>query len=58
MFFKITNNLISFNKLVFMLLIFNTYFRITKLDVLFLSIIQCIIAIKKAINEIHKYTAF
>lgn len=39
MFFKTINNLMNPNKLVLTLLIFGAYFRITKQDALFLSII-------------------
>ena len=38
-FFKTINNLIDRNKLVFILLIFGAYFKITKLNTLFLLII-------------------
>lgn len=38
-FFKVINNLISLNKLVFILLIFDIYFKITELNISSLSII-------------------
>lgn len=47
--FKVINNLLSLNKLVFSLLVFDLYSRMIKLDVLFLSINQHIITIKKVI---------
>lgn len=41
--FKFINNLISLNRLVSTLLVFNIYFKIIKLDVPFLSITKCIL---------------
>ena len=44
------------NRLVYTLLVFGIYLKINELNALFASIIQRSIAIKKAINEIQKYT--
>lgn len=50
--FKAINNSISHNELVPILFFFDTYSRMTELDVLSLSIIQCIIAMQKTIDEV------
>lgn len=52
MFFKVINNSMSFNGLVFTLPVFSIYLRIIKLDALSLSIIQCAIAMKKIIDKV------
>ena len=52
MVFKAINNTISPNKLIFILLVFNIYPQIAKLDILLLLITQQANAIKKAIVEI------
>lgn len=44
------------NRLVFILLAFNLYFKIIELNVLSLSIIQYIIAMKKTIDKFQKCT--
>lgn len=51
MFSKTINNLISSNKLVLTLLVFGIYPKMTKLDILFLSITQHAMAMKKIIDE-------
>lgn len=51
-FFKAMNNLVGLNRLVFILLIFGIYFKIIKLNILFLLIIQYAIVIIKAINKV------
>ena len=50
--FKAINNIISFNRLVPILLVFGVYPQIVKLDILLLLVIQRANAIKKAIVEI------
>lgn len=57
MFFKVINNSIGSNRLVFILLVFGTYSRITKLDASFPSISQHTMATKKALDKVQKYTA-
>ena len=52
MFFKVINNSMSFNRLVFTLPVFSIYFRIIELDALSLSIIQYAIAMKKIIDKV------
>lgn len=44
------------NWLILILLIFNVYSKMIKLDALFLSIIEYAMAIKKIVNKIQKYT--
>lgn len=58
MFFKAINNSIGSNKLVPILLVFDAYFRITKLDVLSLSIIQHAMALQKVIGDVQRCTTF
>ena len=52
MYFKAIINSVCFNGLIFILQIFDTYFKRTKLDVLFQSITQYTIAIKKTIDKV------
>ena len=54
MFFKAINDLMDSNRLVLILLIFGTYFKMSELDALSASIIQRTIALKKTINEVWK----
>ena len=56
MFFKAINDLVGPNGLVFTLLVFGAYPRITELDALTSSITQRAIAMKKAIDEVQKCT--
>lgn len=53
MFFKVINNLVSLNKLILILLVFNFYFIITKQIILFPSIILRAMPIKKATKDIQ-----
>lgn len=46
------------NELVSNLLIFDVYFKMTKLDTLFLLIIQYAIAMQKAIDKVRRYITF
>ena len=57
MFFKAINNSSDPNVLVSILLVLDAYLRMTKQDAAFLSIIQRVIVMKKAIDEIQKCTA-
>jgi hypothetical protein len=52
--FKAINNLAGPDGLVFMLLVFRAYLKIIKLNVLFFTVVQKAIAIKKAMAEIYK----
>jgi hypothetical protein len=52
--FKAINNLAGPDSLVFMLLVFKAYLKIIKLNVLFFTVVQKAIAIKKAMAEIYK----
>ena len=54
MVFKALNDIVRLNRLVLTLLIFSTYFRITKNDTLLLIIVQRSIALKKAIKKVKK----
>lgn len=54
-FFKVINDLVSLNKLVFILLVMSIYSKMTKQDGLSLSIIYYVIAISKAIDKIQKF---
>lgn len=57
MFLKAINNLVGFNGLVPILLVFGAYSKIIELDASFLSITQCAIAMKKSMDEVRKCTA-
>ena len=52
-FFKAINNLVGSNELVFTLLIFGAYLKMTELDAPSLLIIQYNMAMKKAIDEVR-----
>ncbi len=52
--FKAMNDLVGSNRLVFILLVFGTYCRIYELNTPSASIIQCVIAMKKTMNEVRK----
>ena len=54
--FKTSNNLVGLNGLVFTLLVFGAYPRMTELNAIFLSITHYAIAIKKAMDKVQKYT--
>ncbi len=54
--FKTINDSVSPNGIVFTLLVFGAYLRITELDAPSLSITQHGMAMKKAMDEIRKYT--
>lgn len=56
--FKAINDLMSPNRLVSTLLVFNAYSRIIKQDTLSLLNIQCVMVMQKAIDKVQKYTAF
>lgn len=56
--FKAINNLVGPNRLVFILLGFDTYLRMTEQDAPSLLITQRVLAMQKAINEIQRSTAF
>lgn len=56
--FKAINNLVGPNELVYTLLVFSVYFRMTKLDTASLLISQHAIAMKKIIDKVQKYTIF
>lgn len=55
MFFKAINNLVGFNRLILILLIFDVYFRITKINIPSLIITWRVLTMQKTINEIQKY---
>jgi hypothetical protein len=52
--FKAINNLAGLDGLVLMLLVFGAYPKITESDVLFLTVAQKAIVIKKVMAEIYK----
>lgn len=56
--FKAINNLVDPNRLVPSLLVFRAYFRINELNLSSVSIFQHIMAMKKAINKVWKFTTF
>lgn len=55
--YKIINDLVGHNGLVPTLLVFGTYPSMSELDALSISITQSVIARKKAMNKVRKYTA-
>lgn len=57
-FFKTINNLLGLNEQVFTLFVFGAYPKMTKKDVLSLSITQRVHAIQKTINEFQKCIVF
>ncbi len=58
MIFKILNDSTNLNDLVFILLVFDTYFRIIEINASFLTITQQSIAMRKAMKEIRKIVTF
>ena len=54
--FKAINNSVGLNGLIPNLLVFGAYLRMTESDTSSLSIIQCAMAMKKAIDEVRKCT--
>ena len=54
---KTVNDSVEFHGLVFILLIFGAYSRMTKLDAFFSTINQRAIAMKKIMNEMRKFNA-
>ena len=54
MVFKAINNSVGPKGLIFILFVFNTYFKIVKFDILAILILQCTIIIKKAMVKIEK----
>ena len=57
MIFKIINNSIDFNELIFTLFVFDVYLRMIEMNVSFFIIIQRVVIMKKTMNEIRKYIA-
>ncbi len=55
--FKTLNDSIEFDKLIFILLMFDVYFQIIEMNALSLTIIQRIIAMKKIMKEMRKFNA-
>ncbi len=53
--FKIINDSIEFDDLILILLIFDVYFRIIKMNASSFTIIQRIIAMRKAMKEVQKF---
>ena len=53
--FKIINDLIDFNELIFTLFVFDVYSRMIEMNVLFFIIIQRVVIMKKTMNEIKKH---
>ncbi len=58
MIFKTLNDFINFNDLVFILLVFDVYFRMIEMNVSFSTITQQSITMRKAIKEVRKTIAF
>ena len=56
--FKTFNDSIKFNDFVFILLIFDVYFKMIEFDVSFFTITQKIMIMKKIINQSKKITHF
>lgn len=57
MFFKAINNLINPNMLVFILLVFSAYPRMSKQDAPSLSIIYYVMVLQKAMDKVQRCTA-
>ena len=57
MIFKIINDLIDFNELIFTLFVFDVYSRIIEMNASFFIIIQRAVAMKKTMNEVRKHIA-
>jgi hypothetical protein len=55
--FKVINDSIEFNDLIFILLVFEVYFRMTEMNASSFTIIQRVIVMKKIMNEIRKFNA-
>ncbi len=55
--FKIINDSIELDELIFTLLIFEAYLRMTEMNILSLTITQRVIAMRKAIKEVQKFIA-
>jgi hypothetical protein len=55
--FKIINDSIEFNDLIFILLVFDVYSRMIEMNVSSSTITQRVIAMKKAMNEVRKLHA-
>ncbi len=55
--FKIINDLIEFDDLISTLLIFEAYFQMIEMNVSSLTIIQRVIAMRKAMKEVQKFIA-
>jgi hypothetical protein len=55
--FKIINDSIEFDELIFILLVFEVYFRMIKMNVSSLTIIQRIIAMTKIMKKVKKFNA-
>jgi hypothetical protein len=55
--FKVINNSIEFDELIFTLLMFDAYFRMIEINVSSLTITQRAIATRKAMTEIQKFIA-
>ena len=53
--FKIINDLIDFNELMFTLFVFNVYFRIIELNVFFFILTQRTTAMRKIMNKIKSF---
>lgn len=51
--FKTINDLINLNNFVSILLFFDIYFQIIEINILFFTIIQRVVVIKKTMNEIN-----
>lgn len=56
--FKAINNFVTPNLIILTLLVLSTYPKITEQDTPSPSIIKRIMAIRKTINEVQKFTAF
>ena len=57
MIFKIINDSIDFNELIFTLFMFDAYSRMIEINASFFIIIQRVVTIKKTMNEIKKHIA-
>jgi hypothetical protein len=55
--FKVINNSIELDELIFILLVFEVYFRIIEMNVSSFTITQRIIAMKKITKEMKKFNA-
>ena len=57
MIFKIINDSIDFNELIFTLFVFDVYSRMIEMNASFFIIIQRVVIMKKTMNEIKKHIA-